>query len=159
MVELKKQFDAWTPTSKAAAEPQASPYTDFAYAPNPRVEVLEKELAKLRRQLANSPTADKQINNLNYALNATRGLYEDALKHISDQNDIIYSRDCTITKLSNEKDELHVLMNGLMNELGVIKGQVDLLKQAEINQPEEIDLTLWQKIKYCIGDKSVKRYN
>ncbi len=157
MVELQKQFDNWEKKKpNQNAEPLVNPYQEFSYAYNPRVEMLEKELTKLRKQLENP---HRQVDAIRACLTAEERKGQEKEKRILQLKDEVYGLNCSLSQKAKDNEDLFSVMTSTLEEATKLKQEIQLLKEAEKQDPEEIDLTLWQKIKYVIGDKSIKRYN
>lgn len=149
MCELQKQFDAWTPGAKQAETPLQNPYAAFEV--NPRVQILEKEITKLRKQLEN-PRAEAEISRLkSYTdrLNAECSAMATNMLSKNIEIDLLVKQKAS---LINEKEDLEAKMLHVREQLLELKEMID-------NGPKEQELTLWEKIKYVFGDKSIKRYN
>lgn len=151
MVELQKQFDAWTPKPKESIQTQENPYAKFSFEVNPRVQILEQELAKLRKQLEN-PRAESEISRLKS--------YTDRLNNECSAMAInLLSKNQEIEKLTKEKAAAVLEKMDLEEKMQDIKEQLLELKEMIHDGPKEVELTLWEKIKYVFGDKSINRYN
>lgn len=142
MIELKKQYDDWQPAQsgrkyekfgESISEEQKRYYSGFAYSINPRVEILEAELARLRNMLKDSPTTmqnqRERIAMLNQELIKYRGI--NAHKTI-----YLARKDAEILQL---------------------KGRIEELEKVAIVKEETTD-TLWNKIKFVMGCNPKKRY-
>lgn len=160
MIELKKQFDAWTPGAKVKdglEEIISHFHTPFEI--NPRVELLERELIKLRKQLSN-PTLERENSNLKLRILHLETWLENLKEERSKETNLRYDYACKIVMREKENEELRKLLN---NNIAMIQEQnveiENLQAQIAALPKQEQDLTLWEKVKYVIGDKSVKRYN
>jgi len=148
MVELIKQYDNWKPEQSFERERIVIQYH---YDPNPRVQILERELTRLRR-LADNPLLEKQ----NLALKSSVNYLTDQLKESEKRNLALKSKNYDLeNQLKNfrdDKEKINEMMTDLLQEN--IK-----LKSAKNDKPDvPLELTLWQKIKYVIGDKCPKSY-
>lgn len=164
MIELKKQFDAWNPNNTFSSSSRIeNPYQEFSYAYNPRVEVLERELSRLRFELERSRD-NSEARSLRYLNSRLQSQLEENGQVISHLNDRIHKLNGDFQVLFNQKAEQEKLMTSTMKELYEIKGNLkEIQSEQQINQEKEIEsektnLTLWQKVKYVMRDKSIKHY-
>ncbi len=142
-VELQKQYDNWNPgqsnrvqatgnfqTSLAREEYQSS--FGAAYNYNPRVEILESEIRKLKSMLNDSPDI---IANLTSRIE----WYRKNQIEVGDELESIIEK---VKALEDENINLKYKIVSLQNE-----------------HVQECPQTLWDKIKFVMGNKAVKDYN
>ena len=148
MVELIKQYENWKPGQSFERE---RIIFQPSYEVNPRMEILERELARLRK-LTGNPLQDREI----FRLRQSVSYLNDQLKQSGERNEALASK---VWDLENQlkhyrkgKEEINEMMTALLQENINHKAK----KGDEPDIP--IEMTLWQKIKYVIGEKCPKSY-
>lgn len=152
MIELIKQYDAWNPENVYTNE-RIVYQTSFNI--NPRVGILERELARLQQKLKN-PVLERENSKLKSTVEHLRADIEHKNNLLRDFSSKIESVELylknQIDQLKINKEESDALIKNLIQENIYLKEKE--LKEAVI----PVQLTLWQKIKYVIGNKYPKSY-
>lgn len=137
MIELRNQYDNWSfkspfdtyrPLQQTREEVFGS-----SYSYNPRIETLERELRLLRQQLKDGPNIIFHLRAVNNSLSK-----------------VVYD-------LKVECEEHAEEYNQLEDENLKLKIKIEELEKTAIVKDETTD-TLWDKIKYVMGNKSKKAY-
>jgi chromosome segregation ATPase len=118
---------------------------------NPRVEVLEAELARLRKEIK-SPFLERQNHLLQQSIKFLDGQLLESNGRNYALKSKVWDLENQLKQFKEDKEKINEMMNSLLQE------NINLKANKGEKPSISVELTLWQKIKYVIGDKCPKSY-